>query len=239
MKGTRILLVGVILGTIALCIILDLDRYLSLNYLKDQQTLFQAYFRSDPIIVLLSFFLIYVAATGLSVPGATILTLAAGALFGLWWGTLVASFATTIGATLAFLSARFLFRDVTERRFQERLAVINRGIAKDGNFYLFTLRLVPVFPFFVLNLIMGLTRMRLVPYYLVSQIGMLPATAVYANAGTHLGRLESIEDILSPTLIGSLVLMGLFPLATRKMIELVQSRRVYQGRTHPRRDIRW
>ncbi|MEX0729146.1 MAG: FAD-dependent oxidoreductase [Aquisalimonadaceae bacterium] len=235
MIRTRILLAGAVVAAIALFYILDLGHFLSLDYLNEQMTQLQSRVESNPAVTATAFFLVYVIATGLSLPGAAILTLASGALFGLWWGTLLVSFASTIGATLAFLTARFLLRTFVERRFRYRLDAINRGINKDGLLYLFTLRLVPVFPFFVINLVMGVTRMRVLPYYLISQAGMLPATLIYVNAGTQLGRVDSLGGILSPTLLGSFVLLGLFPLLARWTVSLIQARRIYKGWPRPRR----
>ena len=205
----------------------DLGRYLSLDYLKQSQTAFAEIYARQPLMVVSIYFIIYVAATALSFPGATILTLAGGAIFGLGWGLLIVSFASCIGATLAFLAARFVLRDSIQNRFSQRLDEINKGIEKDGAFYLFTLRLVPLVPFFVINLVMGLTRMKTWTFYWVSQLGMLAGTAVYVNAGTQLGKIDSLKGILSPGLIGSFVLLGVFPLIARKVIEAVRKRKVY------------
>jgi uncharacterized membrane protein YdjX (TVP38/TMEM64 family) len=158
---------------------------------------------------------IYILVTSLSLPGATVMTLAGGALFGLWVGTVVVSFASTIGATLASFVSRFLLRDWVQATFGDRLKTINEGVEKEGKFYLFTLRLIPAFPFFVINLVMGLTKMPLRTYYWVSQLGMLPATIVYVNAGKELARIQSLSVLLSPRLIFSFVLLGLFPFIVR------------------------
>jgi pyruvate/2-oxoglutarate dehydrogenase complex dihydrolipoamide dehydrogenase (E3) component/uncharacterized membrane protein YdjX (TVP38/TMEM64 family) len=205
----------------------DLGRYLSLDYLKASQSAFAALYAERPLAVAAGFFALYVLVTAASFPGAAILTLAGGAVFGLGWGLLLVSFASSLGATLAFLAARFVLRDSLQARFGNRLAEINRGIEKDGAFYLFTLRLIPVVPFFVINLVMGLTRMKAATFYWVSQLGMLAGTAVYVNAGTQLARLDSLQGILSPGLLGSFVLLGLFPLVARKVVEAVQRRKVY------------
>ena len=205
----------------------DLGRYLSLGYLKQSQADFAELYARQPLMVAGVYFVIYVAATALSFPGATILTLAGGAIFGLSWGLLIVSFASSLGATLAFLAARFMLRDSLQHRFSQRLIEINKGIEKDGAFYLFTLRLVPLVPFFVINLVMGLTRMKTLTFYGVSQLGMLAGTAVYVNAGTQLGRIESLKGILSPGLIGSFVLLGIFPLIARKVNEIAKKRQVY------------
>ncbi len=208
--------------------------YLSLTELKDRQDDFTALYTEYPLLVLLCFFAIYVAVTALSLPGAAVLTLAAGALFGLVTGTLVASFASTIGATLAFLTSRYLLRDWVESRFGERLKAFNQGIARDGAFYLFSLRLIPVVPFFVINLAMGLTVMRARTFYWVSQIGMVLGTLAFVNAGTQLARIDSLSGILSPALIGSFVLLGLVPWLAKAIVEFVQRRRVYKGWKRPR-----
>ena len=221
-----LLLIALLLG-IVVFFALGLDRYFSLDALKQSQARFAELRQTQPLQLALGYFLVYVAVTALSLPGATIVTLAGGAIFGLGWGLLIVSFASSIGATLAFLAARFLLRDSVQSRFGQRLADVDRGIQKDGTFYLFTLRLIPVVPFFVINLLMGLTKMKTWTYYWVSQLGMLAGTAVYVNAGTQLGQLESLKGIVSPGLLGSFVLLGLFPLIARKIIEAVQKRKVY------------
>ena len=228
-----LLLVVVVLG-IAAFFVFDLGRYLSLDYLKQSQAAFAEVQARAPLQVALAYFAIYVAATALSLPGAAIITLAGGALFGLLWGTVLVSFASSIGATLAFLVSRFVLRGSVESRFGPRLAEINRGIEKDGAFYLFTLRLIPVVPFFVINLVMGLTAMKARTFYWVSQVGMLAGTIVYVNAGTQLARLESLQGILSPALLGSFVLLGLFPLIARRIVEAVRKRQVYARWKHAR-----
>jgi uncharacterized membrane protein YdjX (TVP38/TMEM64 family) len=171
------------------------------------------------------FFAVYVAVTGLSVPGAAVLSLVVGAIFGLLWGTLIVSFASSMGATLAFLSSRFLFREWVRGRFGDRLRAIDAGLEKEGAFYLFALRLVPVVPFVLVNLLMGLTPIRTRTFYWVGQIGMLPATIVYVNAGAQLATVQSISGILSPALIGSLVLIGIFPLVARRAVETFKASR--------------
>jgi pyruvate/2-oxoglutarate dehydrogenase complex dihydrolipoamide dehydrogenase (E3) component/uncharacterized membrane protein YdjX (TVP38/TMEM64 family) len=220
------LLIALALG-IGAFFFFNLDQYLSLDYLKQSQARFDTLYASNPLQVALVYFLIYVAATALSLPGAAIITLAGGAIFGLLWGTVIVSFASSIGATLAFLVSRFVLRSSIEDKFGNRLAEINKGIQKDGAFYLFTLRLIPVVPFFVINLVMGLTKMKARTFYWVSQVGMFAGTLVYVNAGTQLGKLESLKGILSPGLIGSFVLLGLFPLMARKIVEAVNKRKVY------------
>ena len=205
----------------------DLHHTLTLEGLKAGLDQAQARLASDPLLVAGSFFIVYVIVTGLSLPGAAVMSLGGGALFGLLWGTIIVSFASSIGATLAFLASRFVLRDTVQKRFAERLGTINEGIEKNGAFYLFTLRLVPIFPFFLINLLMGLTPIRTVTFYAVSQIGMLAATVVFINAGTQLAQLESLSGILSPGLLASFALLGIFPLLAKKVVAIIQSRRVY------------
>ncbi|MGW8312974.1 MAG: FAD-dependent oxidoreductase, partial [Desulfuromonadales bacterium] len=179
------------------------------------------------------YFVIYVVVTALSLPGATVMTLAGGALLGFWTALVTVSFASTIGATLAFLASRFLLRDWVQAKFGDKLKAVNQGIRREGSFYLFTLRLVPLFPFFVINLVMGLTPMRTLVYYGVSQLGMLPGTAVYVNAGTQLGQIESAAGILSPGLLVSFVLLGIFPLLAKRIIEIFKRRRAFAAWPKP------
>jgi uncharacterized membrane protein YdjX (TVP38/TMEM64 family) len=220
MNTSRIILLVALISAIAGFFYFDGQQFLSLAALKAQQNQLTVFYDSHPAQVLAAYALLYITVTALSLPGATILTLAGGALFGLFWGTLIVSFASTIGASLAFLSARFLFRDTVQAKFAEQLKTINEGIERDGEYYLFTLRLVPLFPFFMINLLMGLTTLKTRTFYGVSQIGMLAGTLVYVNAGTQLGKLESLSGILSPLLVGSFALLGLFPLLAKKIIEL-------------------
>lgn len=232
----RRLVVGLLIATtIVAFFVLDLGRYLSLDFLHEQHTALQAWRNEQPLIATASFFAIYVLATALSVPGAVVLTLAAGAIFGLWWGLVIVSFASTLGATGAFLVARYLLRDAIEARYGNRLKAINAGIERDGAFYLFTLRLVPLFPFFLINLLMGLTAMPARRFFWVSQIGMLAGTLVYVNAGTQLAQLHSLAGILSPGLIGAFVLLGLFPYLARGLVNAVRSREIYRGFRRPTR----
>ena len=208
-------------------IALDLGQFLSFEQLKASQAGFAQLHAQQPFTVAAVYFGVYVLATALSIPGAVIITLAGGAVFGLWQGLLLVSFASSIGATLAFLASRFVLRDWVEARFGQRLADINAGVNREGGFYLFTLRLIPVVPFFLINLLMGLTRMKTWTFYWVSQLGMLAGTAVYVNAGTQLAQLDSVQGILSPALLGSFVLLGLFPLIARRIVVAVQKRKVY------------
>lgn len=227
MSRGRLILLLVLAALIAGFFALGLQRYLTLEYLKTQQAAIAAQFQAHPFMVAAIYFAVYVAVTALSLPGAALLTLFGGAVFGLWWGTLIVSFASSIGATLAFLSSRFLFRDAVQRKFGDKLQALNAGVEREGAFYLFTLRLVPLFPFFVINLAMALTPIRTRTFYWVSQLGMLLGTIVYVNAGAQLAQIESARGILSPTLLISFALLGLFPLAAKKVIEFVRARRGY------------
>ena len=232
-KYGRIALLAAIIAAIAAYFIFDLGSLLTLDNLKQRQGELVALLDRRPLLIIGAFFLIYVAVTALSLPGAAIMTLAAGAIFGLWRGALIVSFASAIGASLAFLSSRYLLRDWVKSRFGKRIEAIDRGIAKDGAFYLFTLRLIPAFPFFLINLAMGLTAMRLLLFYGVSQIGMLPGTLVFVNAGVQLSQIRSTGDILSPALIGSFVLLGLFPLIAKWLLGWWKRQRVYRGYRRP------
>ena len=212
----------------------DLNQLLTLDGLKSGLVQFETWRSDSPIFVGGVFLLLYVIVTALSLPGAVIMTLAAGALFGLFWGTLIVSFASSIGATLAFLVSRYLLQDTVQSRFGDRLKAFNEGVARDGAFYLFTVRLVPIFPFFLINLLMGLTTIRAFTFYWVSQVGMFVGTLVYVNAGTQLGQLESLSGILSPSLLLSFVLLGVFPLMAKKILDVIKARRVYAGFTKPK-----
>ncbi|WP_415889971.1 dihydrolipoyl dehydrogenase [Neptuniibacter sp. SY11_33] len=231
MKKLPLLLV--ILSAIAAFFIFDLAQYLNLDFIKSNQASFEQYYAENPIKTVAIFFGLYVLVTGLSLPGAAIMTLIGGALFGLVTGLLIISFASTIGATLAFLCSRFLFQESIQNRFGKQLQSFNAGMEKEGAFYLFTLRLVPIFPFFMINLGMGLTPIKTWTFYWVSQIGMLAGTAVYVNAGTQLGQLESLSGILSPEILLSFTLLGLFPLIAKKVIDLLKAKQVYAGIQKP------
>jgi len=231
----RALLMLLVTGLVVSFFAFDLNHYLTLEALKHSQSDFAELRAQSPRLVAGIFFVLYVLATALSLPGAVILTLAAGALFGLAVGMLLVSFASSIGATLAFLASRFVLRDAVQRRFGDRLKTINDGVARDGALYLFTLRLVPIFPFFLINLLMGLTTLRARTFYWVSQVGMLAGTLVFVNAGTQLAQLQSLSGILSPGLLFSFVLLGLFPLLAKKMTAWLQARRVYARWQRPAR----
>ena len=211
----------------------DLERYLTLDYIKSQQELINQYYRENRALTLLGFFLAYVIVTGASLPGAAAMTLAAGAIFGLATGLILVSFASTIGASIAFLVSRYLFQDMVEARFGKSLKAVNDGIEKDGPFYLFALRLVPAFPFFVINLVMGLTKLRLWTFFWVSQVGMLAGTAVYVNAGTQLGQIESANEIFSTEILLSFLLLAMLPFIGRKVVNTLASRKALAGFSKP------
>ncbi|APE06148.1 MAG: pyridine nucleotide-disulfide oxidoreductase [Alteromonas sp.] len=211
----------------------DLNTYLTLEGMKGSLDTFKTQIAENPVLSIAIFFAVYVAVTALSLPGAAILTLAAGALFGLFQGLIIVSFASSIGATLAFLVARFVLRDTVRNKFKDKLKKIDEGVEKQGAFYLFTLRLVPVFPFFLINLLMGLTALKTWTFYWVSQVGMLAGTVVYVNAGTQLAQIDSLSGILSPGLLLSFVLLGVFPWIAKGIVAVVNRRRVYKGYTKP------
>jgi len=220
-----LLLIVVFTIVIALYFAFDLQKFLTLEYLKSSKAFFISSYEKYPILVMACYFIFYIVMTAFSIPGAILLTLAGGLLFGLFVGTVIVSFASTIGATLSMLFARFLLREWVQRRFASQMKSINSGINKDGGYYLFTLRLVPVVPFFVINLGMGLTRLRTITFYLVSQLGMLPVTLVYINAGSEIAKIESLGGILSTTLIGSFAFLGIFPLLVKNMLAFIEKRR--------------
>jgi len=223
MKKIALLVAGSALAAIFFAF--DLQQYLTLDYLKESQAKFTDLYQTKPVMVIGVYMAIYILVTALSLPGAVILTLAGGALFGLVTGLIVVSFSSTIGATLACFVSRFVLRDWVQKKFGDKLATVNEGVAKEGAFYLFTLRLIPVFPFFVINLVMGLTKMSLFTFYWVSQLGMLAGTAVFVNAGKELAKIDSLSGILSPGLIGSFVILGLFPLVVKKLVAYIQGRK--------------
>jgi pyruvate/2-oxoglutarate dehydrogenase complex dihydrolipoamide dehydrogenase (E3) component/uncharacterized membrane protein YdjX (TVP38/TMEM64 family) len=234
MNHRKLILLLVVLSLVASFFLFDLGQYLTLESFQSRREAIDRYYQANPWQTALLYILVYVAVTGLSLPGAAVMTLVGGAIFGVLWGTILVSFASTIGATLAFLVSRFLLRDYVQERFGRDLQAINEGVRKDGAFYLFTLRLVPLFPFFVINLVMALTPMRIVTFFIVSQIGMLAGTIVYVNAGTQLAQLESLGGILSPGLILSFTLLGLFPLLARKLVDAIKARRVLRGYARPK-----
>ena len=235
MKRSKIALIAVALALFAAFFVLDLGQFFRLEYFKAQQAAMDQVYRANPLLTALVFFTLYVVVAAVSLPVAAIMTLAAGAIFGLAWGSLIASFASSVGATLAFLASRFLFRDWIRRKFGDRLGAIDGGVKKEGGFYLFTLRLVPAFPFFAINLLMGLTSMKTWTFYWVSQAGMLAGTVVYVNAGTQIAQIDSPGGILSARLIGSFVLLGIFPLLAKRVVDAVKARKVYAAWAKPAR----
>ena len=235
MSRARLLVLAVLVVAAAAFFAAGGHRYFTFENIKAQQASLKALFDANPLGIALGYFLLYVAVTGLSLPGAAVLTLVGGAIFGLLWGTLIVSFASSIGATLAFLASRFLLRDWVQQRFADHLRPINEGVAKEGAFYLFTLRLIPAVPFFAINLAMGLVPMRAWTFYSVSQLGMLAGTLVYVNAGTQLASIESPSGILKPSLIFAFVLLGFFPLIAKKVIDGVKARKVYARWRRPAR----
>ena len=227
MKKSKIIILLIVIALVAAFFIFDLGRFFSLDYFKAQQASIGAYYESHPLQTAAIFFIIYVIVAAASFPGAAVLTLVAGAVFGLVLGTLLVSFASSIGATIAFLISRLLLKDWVQAKFGEKLKALNDGVAKEGGFYLFTLRLVPAFPFFVINLVMGLTPIKARTFYWVSQLGMLLGTIVFVNAGTELAKITSLKGILSPGLIGAFVLLGIFPIIAKKIIDGLKARKVY------------
>ena len=222
----KILISVALLSAVVAFMVFDLRQYLTLAYIKASQEKFSLLYAEHRLMVVLGYGVIYILATSLSLPGAAVLTLAGGALLGLWTGVITVSFASSIGATLACIVSRFILRDWVQANFGDRLKPVNDGIEKEGAFYLFTLRLIPIFPFWLINLLMGLTKMPLRRFYWVSQVGMLPATIVYVNAGKELAKIESLSGILSPGLIISFAALGIFPLAAKKILSLYRKKRL-------------
>ncbi|MGE0621794.1 MAG: TVP38/TMEM64 family protein [Pseudomonadales bacterium] len=221
----KLVLLVLVAGLVAAFFLLDLDRFASLDYLKGVHGEITGFVASHPVQSSALYFVIYVLVTGLSLPGAAVMTLAGGAIFGLLWGLVLVSFASSIGATVAMLIARTLLRDWVQEKFADALSTVNAGMERDGAFYLFGLRMVPLFPFFVINVVMGLTPVSTWRFYWVSQVGMLAGTVVFVFAGTQLAQVQSVSDVLSPGLIAALSLLGLFPLLARKVLEWLQRAR--------------
>ncbi|SME89204.1 TVP38/TMEM64 family protein [Pseudobacteriovorax antillogorgiicola] len=221
---SKIALVAVLVALVVGFFYSGATEYLTLDYLKSQKDNFAEFYENNRAMTFAAYAVGYILVTSLSLPGAAILTLAGGAVFGVALGTVVVSFASTIGATCAFLVSRYLLQGAVQEKFGDKLKKINQGIQEEGAFYLFTLRLVPAFPFFVINLVMGITPIRTVVFFFVSQIGMLPGTIVYVNAGTQLAQIEAVRDILSIELIGSFVLLGVFPIIAKKLVGLLRPR---------------
>ena len=231
----KIVILAALAALVAAYFIFDLGQYLTLDGIKALAGDVAAFQQRNPLAVIAGFFIAYVLVTAASIPGAAILTLAAGALFGVVGGTVLVSFASTAGATLAFLSSRYVLRDSIEARFGERLKAINAGLERDGPFYLFSLRMIPVFPFFVVNLVMGLTRIRTWTYAWVSQLGMLLGTIVYVNAGTQLAQIDSLSGIASPGVLASFALLGIVPWLAKGIIGVIKRRKVYAGFNKPKK----
>lgn len=229
MNKKKLIVIGIVAALAAAFFTFDLGRFFTLDYAQASSARFAALYAEHAVAVVAGYFLVYVAVTALSLPGAAVMSLAGGALFGFWVGLAVISFASSIGATLACAVSRFALRDWVARRFGDRLAAMDRGVEREGAFYLFTLRLIPAFPFFLVNLAMGLTPMRLATFYWVSQVGMLPGTVVFVNAGRELGRITSLSGILSPSLLASFALLGLFPLAARRIVGYLRDRAGRKG----------
>jgi uncharacterized membrane protein YdjX (TVP38/TMEM64 family) len=225
MKPVKLLLMVALATALVMFFVLDLGRFFSLGYLQASQSHFATLYAESPWGVRAMFFALYVLMTSMSLPGAAVLTLAGGGVFGLGWGLLLVSFASSLGATVSFLVARFVLREGVQARFGERLTEVNQGVDRDGALYLFSLRLIPVVPFFVINLAMGLTTLRTWTFYWVSQLGMLAGTAVYVNAGTQLAALRSLKDVASPGILGAFVLLGVFPLIAKALMNSIQKRK--------------
>jgi uncharacterized membrane protein YdjX (TVP38/TMEM64 family) len=221
----KVFVVVAIAAVIVAFKVFNLAQYLTLAYIKESQQNFLSMYAEHRAVVISGYMAVYILSAALSLPGAAVLTIAAGALFGLVTGTVIVSFASSIGATLACFVSRFLLRDWVQGKFGTRIAKVNEGIEKEGAFYLFTLRLIPVFPFWLINLAMGVTKMRLLTFYWVSQLGMLAGTVVYVNAGKELAKIDSLKGILSPGLIVSFVLLGVFPIAAKKLIAFYKSKK--------------
>lgn len=221
----QLLILALLIAAIAAFFFFDLGQWLTLEQLKAQQSALESFRANNPLLVAAVYMLLYIVVTALSLPGATIMTLSGGAIFGLYLGTALALVSATIGATLAFLIARYLVGNWVQTRFADRIHAINQGIEKDGAFYLFSLRLVPIFPFFVINVVMALTPLKTWTFFWVSLIGMLAGASVYANAGTQLAQLESLSGIASPSLLLSFALLGVFPIVAKKTLQWVKQQR--------------
>lgn len=215
----RLGLIALIAVILVVFYVLGLDHYLSLAYLQSREIWLKRTFAAQPFLWALTYFVIYAVLTGLSLPLAVPITLVAGGVLGVVWGSLVVTVAAAIGASMAFLAARFLFRDWVQAKFSNQLYTVNRGIESDGIFYLFLLRLIPAFPFFIINLVMGLTSMRLRTYFWVSLIGMIPGNVLYINAGAQLSHIRTLQGLFSPQIIASFIAVGVFPLLLKKTID--------------------
>lgn len=230
----KILLLSIIVIILAVFFYFDLGLYLNLDYIKANQARFIEYYNQNTALTILIYSSIYIIATAISLPGAAILTLLGGSIFGFTKGLILVSFASSIGATLAFLISRTVLRDSIQSKFGDKLKTFNDGIEKEGTFYLFTLRLVPIFPFFMINMVMGLTTIRTASFYIVSQLGMLPGTAVYVNAGVQLSKIDSLSGILSIEMLLSFALLGMLPIGSKKIIIILKSRKIYKKWNKPK-----
>ncbi|UVW30047.1 FAD-dependent oxidoreductase [Massilia sp. H6] len=229
----QLIFIALLVAAIGAYFAFDLGQYFTLEFLKARQQAFQAYYDANPVRAIGVFFGLYVLVTALSLPGAALMTLAGGALFGLGAGTLIVSFASAIGATLAFFVSRYFLRDWTRQHFRSQADAIDKNVARDGAFYLLTLRLVPLFPFFLTNLVVALTSIRAWTYYWVSQLGMLPGTIAYVNAGTQLAGIDSLAGILSPAVLASFAVLGLLPIVAKFGLGMVRTRKLYRGWKKP------
>jgi uncharacterized membrane protein YdjX (TVP38/TMEM64 family) len=223
------LILGLILLATIIFLGVNFSQYLTLENAKAQQEVLNTFISQNFVLAAATYFFAYIAITAFSIPGAAVVTLLGAALFGFWTSLLLVSFASTIGATVAFLSSRYLLREWVQSKFGNKLNAINQGVERDGAFYLFSLRLIPVFPFFLINLLMGLTPMTIARFYLTSQVGMLPGTAVYLNAGTQLATIDSLSGIVSPTVLASFALLGLFPIITKWVMNKIRPTQVQQN----------
>jgi len=230
----KVVLIGIIALLIAAFFAFDLQQYFSLDFIKEKQQAFNAYYQENTVLTLVIFFVVYVLMAALSLPGAAIMTVLAGALFGLIPGVILVSLASTLGATLAFLVARYLFRDTLQARYADKLQVINDGVEKEGPLYLFAMRLVPLFPFFLVNILMGFTKIKTTTFAWVSQIGMLAGTAVFVYAGTQLAQIDSLSSILSPGLLIAFGLLGVFPVIAKKVMSKIRANKVLAAYDKPK-----
>lgn len=232
---TKIILISLLIIAVLLFKYFKVDEYLSLDFFKSNYELILTVYGQHQLLSIFSFFVLYVICTALSLPGAAILTLVAGAIFGFYLGVILVSFASSIGATLAFLSSRFIFQDFVEKKFKQSLISINKGIEKEGGYYLFSLRLIPLFPFFVINLVLGLTKIKTWTFYWVSQLGMLAGTLVYVNAGLQIGKIENLQSLISFKLLGSFLLLGAFPFIAKKIVKSFKKYKIYSAFKKPKK----
>lgn len=229
----KFILIGVIALLFISFFLFDLQQYFSLDFIKEKQQAFNAYYQQNTVLTLLMFFVVYVVMAALSLPGAAIMTVLAGTLFGLVTGVIIVSFASTIGATLAFLVARYLFRDTLQDRYADKLQLINDGVEKEGPLYLFAMRLVPLFPFFLVNILMGFTKLKTTTFAWVSQLGMLAGTSVFVYAGTQLAQIDSLSSILSPGLLIAFALLGIFPVIAKKVMNKIRANKILAAYEKP------